>query len=1193
MTDFISGKAAIAGWKPRQGELKWELTKTLRIMKLAAILLFAAAMHVSAKGLTQDKISLSLKNAPLEKVFGEIEAQSGFVFIYKDETVKDKRINIQVSNVTLSQALDECLKGQALSYQIVGKSVAIKAIRKNTDQLGGEPTGTPPLIDVKGKVLNERGDPVEGVTVRVKGSEKFTMTDKNGEFSLITVERDAVLLFTHITMESFELKVSGKTELLINLRTKVSALGEVTVTVNTGYQQVSKERFVGSVATLDSAAYSRRPGSDIISRLDGMIPGILFDKKSPSSTQMQNIQIRGLSTLSGLASSASTEPLIVVDNFPFKQDLSTINPNDVESVTVLKDAAATSIWGAQAGNGVIVITTKKGKFNQPLRVTLSSNLTLQEKPDQYYFPSMSVSDFIDAEAYLFNLGKYDIDLSNTSSWPVISPVVEVLKKRRSGLISAKDSAVQIDAYKSMDVRRDLDKWVYRNAFLQQHYINLTGGNNTINYSFSGGYNRNLNNLQKSKPDDQITLNTSASLRLAKNLDIRTGINYNLGTSKSASFNLPGRLYPYAQLADAEGNGLALPTFVRMTYLDTVGGGNLLDWKYRPLEETKLADRKNVTKFIQLSAALNYKITSWLTARVNYQYTNQTSDLEDYHSINTYATRDLINRFTNLFQTKPDLRNPVPVGAIMDISHSESSSQNIRGQIDFNKTLYNQHTFAAFVAGEVSETRASGNSNRFYGYNKESWSYTSNIDYLTAFPNYNNVGNQSVPNGNVFAPATNRRFVSLIGNVSYSYSGRYTLYASGRKDGSNVFGVNTNNKWKPLWSVGGSWDVSKENFFHVNWINSLRLRTSYGYSGNPSNANGLPIISYISSPAFLTNLIVANVVGAPNPNLKWEQVKVINWGLDFVVYKNRITASVDVFDKRSSDILWVNPPAPSTGVTSYQSNAANLKGKGFEVSLTSVNINRKLRWQTTVNLSHAKTTVTKVFFNQPSTSYYTGYSLNPASGKIAYGLASYRWAGLDPATGDPRGYLNKEASTNYQTLLADSLDNQIFNGSAIPLYFGNIANTFSYKNFSLFANITYRLKFYYRKPTISYSDLVNSWSGNPDYALRWQNPGDEKNTTVPSFVYPIKEDRDMFYALSEVNVLRGDNVRLEDLRLLYSWQLKSFKSPVKSVQFSLTANRLNIIIWKKDKSDYDPDITGGAGYVTPISKAWTLGVNVNF
>jgi TonB-dependent starch-binding outer membrane protein SusC len=1195
MTDFISGKAAIAVGKPRPGKLKWELTKILRIMKLAAILLFAAAMHVSAKGLTQDKISLSLKNAPLEKAFGEIEAQSGFVFIYKDETVKDKRISIQVSNVTLSQALDECLKGQALSYQIVGKSVAIKAIRKNTDQIGGEPTGTPPLIDVKGKVLNEKGDPVEGVTVKVKGTEKFTMTDKDGEFSLVTVERDAVLVFTHITMEAFQLKVSGQTDLLIRLQTKVSSLGEVTVTVNTGYQQVSRERFVGSVTKLDSAAFATRAGMDIISRLDGMVPGILFDKKNTSnSRQLQSVQIRGLSTLTGLGVSATTEPLVIVDNFPFRQGLAAINPNDVESITILKDAAAASIWGAQAGNGVIVITTKKGKYNQKFTVSLTSNYSVQEKVDQYYYPNISVSDYIDNEIFLFNKGKYDADLNNSTNWPIVSPVVELLAKKRAGKISAMDSAEQIDAMRSQDLRRDLNKWVYRNAIVQQHYINLRGGSNMLNYSFSSGYNRELNSIRNSKPDDQFTLNTSVGIRPIKGLEIITGVNYSQSIQRSATFNMPSRVYPYAQLADAEGHPLVLPNLMRVAYLDTAGGGNLLDWQYRPLDEVTLSDNKSVTKLIGISLGAVYKFTDWLGVRVNYQFNDQSSEGNNYYDIKTYTARNLINTYTNLTQTLPQLRNPLPKGGIFDVSQFSSRSQNVRGQLDFNKTIFNEHMISAIVAAEISETKTWGDKNRFYGFNRSTGSYASTIDYLTLFPTYNNLfGNQVILYGNTYVGEGFRRFVSFLGNVSYTYKGRYTLYGSARKDGSNVFGVNTNRKWKPLWSAGVSWDVAKENFFHVAWLPALRIRSSFGYSGNPGNANGLPVINYDNLGAELTNLPRASISTAPNPNLRWEKVEIANIAVDFGAFKNRLTGSIDIYAKKSTDILWVNPPAPSTGVVTYLANAADLKGNGFELTLNSKNTIGAVKWQTGFNFSHAKTVVQRVLLTRYNTNDYINYSLNPSPGKIAYGIASYRWGGLDPLTGDPRGYYGKQLSTNYTSILADSLENQKFHGSAIPLYFGNLTNSISWKSLTLYANITYRLNFYYRKPSINYYRLANSWEGNADYALRWQKPGDEKITNVPSVTYPLNSDRDRFYTMSEINVLRGDNIRFDDLRLQYVYPVKKMNSVIKSMQFSLAVNRLNVIIWKKDKSDYDPDYTGGTSFVIPPSKMWTGAVNIAF
>jgi TonB-dependent starch-binding outer membrane protein SusC len=1195
MTDFISGKAAIAGGKPGQGELKRELTKTLRIMKLAAILLFAAAMHVSAEGLTQDKITLSLKNAPLEKAFDAIEAQSGFVFIYKDETVRDKKISIQVTNVSLADALTECLKGQALSYRIVGKSVAIKSEKKEADIAAITSEETPPLIDVKGRVLNEKGDPVEGVTVRVKGTEKQTLTDKNGEFSLITVERDAVLVFTHITMESFQLKVSGQTELLINLRTKVSSLGEVTVTVNTGYQQVSKERFVGAVATLDSAAFHRRAGMDIIGRLDGTVTGILFDKKGTGG-QLQSIQVRGISTLD-LTKSPDKSPLIIVDNFPFKQDLSTINVNDVESISVLKDAAATSIWGAQAGNGVIVINTKKGKYNQSLKLALSSNITVQDKPDQYYYPQMSVSDFVDAEVFLFNKGRYDADLINTSTWPVVSPVVEMLAKRRSGKISAADSIEQIAAYKSMDIRRDLDKYVYRRAIQQQHYLNVSGGSNVFYYSLSAGYNHELNKVQHSKPDDLYTLNMNTGFRPLKGLDVSTGVKFSRSTKRSSDFGLPTPLYPYAQLADAEGKALALPYSKRTAFIDTVGADQLLDWKYRPLDEIRLVDRTDKFTFIQINTTITYRFKSWLNASVSYQYGNQLISNDNFNCVNTFYARDIINQFTNLSQTNPDLRNPLPIGGIMDMFRGEASNQNVRGQINFNKTFAGKHGVTAMVAAENFETKTSGNNSRFYNYNKELGTFKTSMDYITMFPSYANLfGNQRIPNGNSHIPDGVNRTVSFLGNVSYSFNDRYTFYASGRKDGSNVFGVNTNKKWNPLWSVGTSWDVTKEAFFTPSILSALRLRLSYGFTGNPGRGTGSPTITYASNPAMFTSLSQASPNDAPNPDLRWETVRTINEAIDFALLKGRITGSLDVFQKRSKDLIAIFPVAPVTGISnlSVYKNVANMKGQGFEIKLTSKNIQGPFEWQTTFGLSHAKMVVTQLYTERRNASDFIYYSLNAAKGRIAYGLASYKWGGLDPVTGDPQGYFNKNVSKNYSAIASDSVDNQVFHGSSIPLYSGFINNSFSWNGFTLSANITYKLQYYFRKPTINYNLLMTSGEGNADFAKRWQNPGDEQFTNIPSLVYPSNGERDYFFQYSEVNVLRGDHIRLQDLSLQYTLRIKNASKMVfKNMMMFLYANNLNLILWRKNESDLDPDYTGGQTFIIPLPRSLTAGINLSF
>ncbi|MET0394335.1 MAG: SusC/RagA family TonB-linked outer membrane protein [Chitinophagaceae bacterium] len=1163
-------------------------------MKLICVLLTAACLQLPARGFSQS-ISITGKNLPLESIFKEIKKQSGYVVFYNYDLVKDARpVSLSVKNGSVHQVMTLVLKDQPLSYSIENKTIVITRKAKPV-AIDEAPEADAPPIDIKGRIVNENGEPMYRVSITVKNTGKAALSGENGEFSLFGIEPDAVLVITSVNTERLEVKVAGRTQLNITLKNKVSSLGEVEVKVNTGYQSISKERYVGSFVQLDSAAYHRRAGMDIISRLDGLLPGMLFDKKSPNiSEQLKKVQVRGFSTLQGLSESANISPLVVVDNFPFRQDLSTLNPNDVESITVLRDAAATSIWGAQAGNGVIVITTKKGRFNQPLRVSVSSNLSVHEKPDQYYVPDMTIDEFIDFETDVFNRGYYNALISNTQTYPVISPVVEVLARRRAGLISAADSAREIDGYRSTDLRKELDRWVYRNPFSQQYYLNLSGGSQLISYSISGGYNQSVNNIRGSKPDRQMTLSSNMVIRATSKLEINAGVNYSQNIQKSQPFDLGTNVPPYTQLMDESGNPSPVAFLMRVGYADTAGGGRMLDWKFRPLQELTATEAQATSKFIQLSLGVNYNFTKWLNLRLAYQFNDQGINSTQYYSENAFYTRNLINMFTNFNQSLPRLRNPVPMGGIMDIRNNSSQSHNFRSQLNFNKTFAGVHALTALAAFEASETVTDGSTGRFYDYDKETGTYMPSIDYINLFPVYNNPGlSSAIPSGNALLNKTVSRFVSAISNVSYTYKNRYTVYGSARKDGSNVFGVNTNRKWKPLWSVGASWDLAKENFFTADWVNSLRIRTSYGYSGNPSGANGLPVISYSSFNSVYHQLPVAIAIGSPNPNLRWEKVRTANLAIDFSILNNRLSGSIDLYTKRSTDVFWVNPPAPSTGVMVFHSNAADLQGRGFEISLSSKNTVGAVKWQTGFNLSHAKTVVKRVFYEQPKASYYTGYGMNPAPGQIMYGLSSYRWAGLDPLTGAPRGYYQGHVSTNYNAILGDSLSGQVFHGSAIPLYFGNLTNSVSWKNLTLFINISYRLDFYFRKPTIDYNRMAVDWKGHGDYSRRWQKPGDEAWTTVPAMYFPFDQERERFYMLSEVNVARGDNIRLDEMRVQYTWQPKNAKSLIKNAQLSLAANRLNIILWKKDDSGYDPDYTGGTSFTYPAPAMLTGAISFTF
>ncbi|MBN8721140.1 MAG: SusC/RagA family TonB-linked outer membrane protein [Sediminibacterium magnilacihabitans] len=1172
-------------------------TKLFCVMKLTTMIMLAGCLQVSAHVHSQ-KLSYKARNAPLEEVLTHIKQQTGYLFIYNDRDIaKARPVTVSLKDVTVETALKEVFKEQPLTYEVRGNNVVIMVKQASIVVVlpATPPRGDSALTstDIRGRVVNEKGEPVEGVNVLIKGTKTRTQTNANGEFSLLGVAGNATLLFTHVSMESFEYKVqNGNTaDLYIKLKTKTTALEDIAVFINTGYQNITKERTVGSYAQLDSIAYDRRAGMGIIERLDGTVTGVFFNKKPGASAP---IQIRGVSTLLNPLYSPSPDPLVIVDNFPFNGDMNAINPNDVANITVLKDAAAASIWGARAGNGVIIITTKKGKYNQPFHISVSSNVTIQEKPNLFYAPRMSSSEAIDVEQFLFGKGFYDADLSNTNNWPVLSPVVEILAKQRTGTISAADATAQINTLRGIDLRNELNRYVYRQAVAQQHYLNFSGGNQLLSYQFSAGYNNNLPNIQGSKGADQYTLSSNASFRPLKGLEVQAGINYSHGTDKSYPFSLP-KSYPYSQLADAKGKHQAIPTERRLAYVDTAGGGMLLDWYYRPLDEIGLADNNLTNSSVRLNFAVSYKLTSWLNAEVRYQYVDQAANNRNFYSQQTFRTRNLINTYTNLNQNSQNLRYPVPLGGILQLQNITLNSHNARAQFNVNKIWNAKHAFTALVAGEISESKSTQNSSQFYGYNDATGVYQSDIDYLNFYPIYGTPDMATVPQGDIYTDGPFNRIVSVLANASYTYNNRYTFYASARRDGSNVFGVNTNNRWKPLWSIGASWDFSKEPFYSISWMPSLRLRASYGYMGNVNNfLSGLPTILY-SGTATFTNLPQAQIQNAPNPNLKWEQVRTINFGLDFSMLNSRLSGSLELFNKKSTDLISQLPFAPTSGLTAYTVNAASMKGKGFELQLHSKNTTGAIKWETNFGLSYAKMIVTKLYNGGYKASDFIAYNINPAVGKVAFGLSSYRWAGLDPVTGDPQGYLNKQVSKDYAAIFNDSIQNQVFHGSAIPLYSGYIGNAVTWKNFTLSANITYRLAYYFRKPTITYYELFGLTNLSADYEQRWQKPGDERTTNVPSMVYPGNSNRDVFYAGSEINVLRADNIRLQDIRLQYNWApSRTTKMPFNSIQLFAYVNNLNLILWKANKSGWDPDFSGGANpFAAPIPVTWTGGININF
>ncbi|HEY1023612.1 MAG TPA: SusC/RagA family TonB-linked outer membrane protein, partial [Sphingobacteriaceae bacterium] len=1025
--------------------------------------------------------------------------------------------------------------------------------------------GASAQFKLAGKVLGADDQlPLIGATVKVLGKPLIATTNTEGNFSITISGDSAVLSVSYLGYKTKSVTVSptvGST-VIIKLDKDATQLNEVVV--STGYQELSGERTTGSYVQIDKTLFNRSVGTDVISRLADVVPGLIFNRAGGNPTNRTNISIRGQSTIS-----ANPEPLIILDNFPYEGDLNTINPNDVESITVLKDAAAASVWGARAGNGVIVITTKKGMFNQPVQVSVNSSLTMGDKPDMFYMPAMSASDYIDIEQKLFANGYYQSAELNKNRTP-LTPVVELLIAQRDGLISSGEAAEKIDVLRLNDVRNDINSYLYRKSTAQQYSLNIRGGSDIQRFYVAAGYDKNLSS---SVGDEfqRLTLNASNTYALLnKKLQLTTGLYFmsNRRPQNSMHFtdyglNSGHPIYPYARLADVNGNPQSTIHNYRQQFAEQATQNNLLAWDFKPLEELRYGNRVFKGAEYRINADAKYQIWPFLSLSVLYQHSAGNSGMNDRNHLESFYTRDLINRFT-IVNTDGSFTRPVPIGDILDVSDSRMTVHNVRAQATFNHG-WKKHQISGVAGAEVSNSRTAGNRYRLYGYDDEHAS-SAVVDYLNTYTSYVNPSSTSnrIPNM-AGRSGLSDRFLSYYLNTAYTLNDRYTASVSGRLDRSNLFGVETNQKGVPLYSAGLSWNISREGFYQFSPLPVLKLKASFGYNGNiDKSLSAYTTAIYYSASNSSTGLPFAYIENPPNPELRWERVQVINTGIDFETKGRILAGSLEYYRKRGLDLIGTTPLAPQTGIIAFTGNTADTKGQGVDLTLVSKNIDRKIKWQTHLLFSYAEDKVSRYLVKPTNLSaeYLDGGYGMPLEGRPRYSIYSFKWAGLDPQTGDPQGYLDGQVSKDYATIKAGiTPETIVFHGSARPLYFGALRNTFSYRGLSLSANVYYRLKYFVRKESVRYGDVLAGRGGHGDYSIRWQNPGDENFTSVPSMPLISNANRDQFYLYSEALVERGDHVRLQDISLSYDLPGSRLRTKLfQQMKVYVYANNLGIL-WK--------------------------------
>lgn len=1015
---------------------------------------------------------------------------------------------------------------------------------------------------VLGKVVSASdSQPIPGATVTIKGTLRGTVSDENGGFSIQLPQGKHLLVVSFLGYKTQEIPVTipKSTTLEVRMEEDQMNLAEVEV-VSTGYQEIPKERATGSFVQVDRELIDRRFSTNLLERLEDVTPSLLINREGPG----EGIRIRGRNTIF-----ANTDPLIILDNFPYDGPLENINPNDVESITVLRDASAASIWGARAGNGVIVITTKSGKTGQQTRVSLGSNVSITESPDLFYNPVSSVESFLSLEEQLFAGGFYAVRENNANK-PALSPWVETLIAHRDGKISDDEKNRLRDQFANSDFREELNQHYYRPEIRSQHYLGLQGGDASGRYAFSAGYDANQANVIDNG-DERITLSAKGDWSLMKKdrLKISAGLYYTSNESIVKTEVPEG--YVYERLTNESGNPQEVIRQYSRRFKESNTLDGALDWSYIPLLEKGKMNFQNSQQEIRLNLSAGYQITDWLSAEVMYQRWRNNRITSSLYPEISYYTREVVNKFVQV-EPNGSLTYPVPLESIFDSSNTSADSYNLRSQLRVQKSIGTKGEFSGLAGAEVRDWNSITHSARYYGYEEE-YGRSVIVPFATRFPSRVNNSLILIPSAGTSHPGSVDRFLSQYINAAYTYDRKYTLSASARRDASNLFGVNANQRGVPLWSAGMAWTISEESFYRFDWIPYLKLRSTYGYAGNINRSVTSFITATSYSGAFnaLTGRPYAMITNPPNPELRWEKISTFNLALDFASAGDRLSGSVEWYQKNGRDLFGDFPVSPSTGVSQIRGNFAETQTRGLDIQLTSKNVIGKFfNWDTRFFLSTVSEKVTR-YDKESSVSNLMGYfGTFPREGKPLFGIYSYPWAGLDPNTGDPRGILDGEPSTNYREIISSATPESItFHGASRPTSFGSLMNNFSYKGFSLSFNISYRLGYYYKRNAVDYSGVFAGNIPHADFENRWMEPGDENRTDIPSLPANTNSLRDTFYAHSEVLVERADNIRLQDVRLSYNLNTTALRLPLSRLEWFFYANNLGII-WKASDDRMDPD-----------------------
>ncbi|ERJ58154.1 SusC/RagA family TonB-linked outer membrane protein [Sphingobacterium paucimobilis] len=1147
------------------------------VVKQVGTALFCLYLMQSTPGFSYAQtLNVEAKQKSLSQIFESLKKDSGYHFFWEGGDFSGTRVDVSVKG-DIKEVLDALFEGLPLDYTLHKKTVIIKSNPNNMRKAVKQ--------DVVGRIIDEKGEAIAGAIIKYSSSGKYAtvVTDAKGSFRITAAKFPVHLQISYLGYKPQDYVVEAANQpVLVQLRVAETQIEDVDI-VYTGYQSISRENTTGASAGVKEEEIERRNNSSLDNILENSVPGLNSYTTPDGKADMR---VRGGSSLR-----AGTAPLMVVDGFP-----ATIMPdvNEITDIRVLKDAAAAAIWGSQASNGVIVITTKKGKIGGPV-IQYAGNLRVQMRPDYSALQRANAAQVIDYEKEQYDKGYINSSRFRGTS-AGYSQSIGIINAYDRNEIDLAERDRQLGLLAEMDNQSQVDDLLLRNAVNQKHFLSISGGSDRFSYYTGANFDYSVAGTRGTQ-DKNMVLTNRMTYKLADFVSLRSNIAMEYGWGNQGYSSLMEeirKLQPYQMLKDENGNLVNNYFGYNKIENDRLLGLGYLDYGMNLVQETNLANNRTSGFGVRSIFGLDWKIIDGLTVSNDFVYERLGGRQRNLNDEQSLFTRNLINRFTTYDATTKKYEKMIPIGDVLDVTNSSSRRIASRNQANYQKTLLDKHYINVLVGFDISKYITDDTQQRLLGYNDELNS-SQDIDAKVLAKGIrdweNKLQSYYASSYNQMRFKENREY-SFYSTLAYTYDRRYTISGSFRNDYSNLFGADPKLRKTPLWSVGGKWLAHNEAFFNTDFISELSFRTTVGVTGN-FDRDG-QTTTYLTATRFFNTIadsFVARLQTPPNDKLRWESTRTVNAGVDVGVLHNRFTLSLDYYDKYSYDLLGSQTLDPTVGLTNASINAAELSNKGLELGLTAGIIrNKEFSWDTRVNFAYNKSNVlynritdTNPVINRPRNvvPYLEGYERES--------LWSYRWAGLDEQ-GRPQTY-----DENGDKVLEPVLASLELNGTSRPLYSGSWNNEFMYKGFNLSIFTVFNAGQKARMEMPSMDGYATNSAYNNKIANRWKQAGDEQKTDIPALV--SQDDFDEYgqsimrlATLSSNSVFDASFLRIREIQLGYTVSDRKIlrQLPFKSIRAVAQIN--NVYLWKANKSGIDPEAVSGATYQLPQPKVVTFGLN---